>query len=40
MNVLIRKSKVYVLESDQMPFSHNLDQYDDYTRNGNKAAVN
>ena len=28
MNVLIRNSKILELESDERPFSHNMDQYE------------
>ena len=31
MNVLIRKSLVVELEADDNPFSHNLEQNDDFT---------
>jgi hypothetical protein len=33
LNVLIRKSKVIEIESDEKPFSHNLDQFENGTTN-------
>jgi hypothetical protein len=41
LNVLIRKSKVIELESDENPFSHRLDQLDELgIEQNNFAAIN
>ena len=40
MNVLIRNSKVLELESDETPFSHNLDQYENFSAENKHKVIN
>lgn len=40
MNVLIRSSKVLELESDETPFSHNLDQFENFSIENKHKVMN
>jgi len=40
MNELIRSSKILELESDENPFSHNLDQFENLAAETKQKTVN